>query len=203
MPRLSFSKASVCLSVTYLSSLLSLLDLASHSNNPYTHYTPFVVEYALDGVPRLVPDPAHDPAIVVHVLFLNGQTPDVANHIFVHDLAVFVKGDLDNVPGLVHRTPHGPTLSIGVLVDRALGIGLVFVGAFGSVGSLTCSLPHGSSGLSGLIGHLSGSALYLLGGFSSGLLSLTRNALRLVSRLTSATLRPLRCLSCHALRLID
>jgi hypothetical protein len=58
------------------------------------------------------------------------------------------------------------------------------------------------SGLSGLIGHLSGSALYLLGGSSSGLLSLTRNALRLVSRLASAILRSLRCLSCHALRLI-
>src|SRR4028118_1970361 len=135
MPRLSFSKASVCLSVTYLSSLFSLLDLASRSNNPYTHYTPLVVEYSLDGVSRLVPHPADDPAIIVHVLFLHGQTADVANHIFVHDLAVFVKGDLDNVPGLVHRTPHGPTLSVGVLVDRALGIGLASVGAFGSAGS--------------------------------------------------------------------
>src|SRR4028119_1315647 len=143
MPRLSFSKASVCLSVTYLSSLLSLLDLAPRSNNSYTHYTPLVVEYLLDGVPRLVPHPAHDPAIVVYVLFLHGQTPDVANHIFVYDLAVFVKGDLDNVPGLVHRTPHGPALSTGVLVDPALGIGLVFVGAFGSVDSLPCaSLPR-------------------------------------------------------------
>src|SRR4028118_2239366 len=75
MPRLSFSKASVCLSVTYLSSPLSLLDLASRSNNSYTHYTPLVVEYSLDGVPRLVPHPAHDPAIVVPVPSLHGQTP--------------------------------------------------------------------------------------------------------------------------------
>src|SRR4028118_87355 len=182
MPRLSFSKASVCLSVTYLSSLLSLLDLASRSNNSYTHYTPLVVKDLLDGVPRLVPHPAHDPAIVVHVLFLHGQTADVANHIFVHDLAVFVKGDLDNVPGLVHRTPHGPTLSIGVLVGLALGIGLIFVGAFGSVGGLTCGLPHGLSGLSGLTGRLSGSVLNLRGRSSGGPLSLTRNALRLVGR---------------------
>jgi hypothetical protein len=193
---LSFSKASVCLSVTYISLPLSLLDRASHSNNPYTHYTPLVVEYSLDGVPRLVPNPAHDPAIVVHVLFLHGQTPDVANHIFVHDLAVFVKGDLDNVPGLVHRAPHGPTLSIGVLVDLARGIGLVFVGG------LTCGLPNGLGGLSGLIGRLSGSALCLLGRSSGGLLSLTRNALRLVGRLVSTILCSLRCLTCHALRLI-
>src|SRR4028118_1477098 len=194
MPRLSFSKASVCLSVTYLSSLLSLLDLGFCSNNPYTHYTPLVVEYSLDGVPRLVPDPAHDPAIVVHVLFLHGQTADVANHIFVHDLAVFVKGDLDDVPGLVHRTPHGPALSVGVLDDRVLGIGLVFVGAFGG---LTCGRSHRLGGLSELIGHLSGSALYLLGRSSGGLLSLTRSVLRLVSHLAGAIPYSLRGLTCH------
>src|SRR4028118_98712 len=107
MPRLSFSKASVCLSVTYLSSLLSLLDLGFCSNNSYTHYTPLVVEYSLDGVPRLVPDPAHDPAIVVHVLFLHGQTADVANHIFVHDLAASVTGDPAAAPGLRPRPRPG------------------------------------------------------------------------------------------------
>src|SRR3712207_5391206 len=148
MPRFSLSNASVCLSVTYVSSLPSIPCLsfpAFLSNSPYAHSVPFVVGYVLEGIPRLVPHPTHVPALFVNVLFLHRQTTDIANHFFAHYLAAFVQGYFDDVPRLVHRALHDLALSVG---------------AFGSVGSLT------------------GSVLSLLGRASSGLLSPPRSALR-------------------------
>jgi hypothetical protein len=55
------------------------------------------------------------------------------------------------------------------------------------------------SGLSGLIGHLSGSALDLLSRSSGGLLTLTCNALPLVSHLAGAILHSLRSLTRNVL----
>jgi len=85
-------------------------------------------------------------------------------------------------------------ISVGVLVDLAVGLGLVSVSASGSVGGLTRGFSHGLRRLSGLIGGLSGGVLYLLGRASSGLLGLTRGVLRLVSRLSSDVLYSLRSL---------
>src|SRR5918992_948453 len=86
MPRFSLSNASVCLSVTYVSSLPS--------------------------IPRLSSPPTHVPALFVNVLFLHRQTTDIANQFFAHYLAAFVQGYFDDVPRLVHRALHDLALSV-------------------------------------------------------------------------------------------
>jgi hypothetical protein len=91
----------------------------------------------LEGIPQLVPNPTYGPALFVHVLFFHRQAADVADKIFAHYLPVFVQGDLDDVSGLVHRTLYCMARSVGVLVDHALGLGLV--AATGSV----CSVVRG------------------------------------------------------------
>src|SRR5215213_3369040 len=135
MPWFSFSKASVCLSVTDSPPFSSLLDFASFSNSPRADHVTFVVDYTLEGVSRLVPDPAHDPTLFVHILFLDRQVPDVADEVFVHHLAVFVQGGLDDIPKLVDRALRGPTLSIGAVVGRTVWLCLMIF-ASGPLGSL-------------------------------------------------------------------
>jgi len=129
-------------SVTYLSSLSDISRLfvpASLSNDPYTDHVPFIVEYSLQGIPRLVPHQADVPALFVHVLSLHRQTVDVTNHFFTHYLAVFVQGDLDDVPGLVHRALHGLARSVGALAGQHIGLGLVSFGNCLLLSSLACA----------------------------------------------------------------
>src|SRR5919202_1623282 len=176
MPRFSLSNASICLSVTYISSSLAVISWlsfpASLSNSPYADYVPFAVGYVLEGGPRLVSHPTHVPALFINILFLHRQTADIANEFFAHYLAAFVQGDLDDVPRLVHRVLHDPAVSIG---------------ASGSAGSLTSSVLRFS------LRDLSGVARCLLRQAASLSPGLVRRALGLIRTLFGGVFNSLRC----------
>src|SRR5215210_4071194 len=136
MPWFSFSKASVCLSVTDSPPFSIRLDHASFSNSPRAEHVTFVVDYTLEGAPRVVPDPAHDPALLVYVLFFGRQVADVAEKVFAHHVAVLVEGGLDDVPKLVDRAPRDQAFSVDALAGHPGGPCLIFFDAPGSVSGL-------------------------------------------------------------------
>src|SRR5215210_3484588 len=143
MPWFSFSKASVCLSVTCSPPVSLRLDFASFSNCPRANHITFVVDYPLEGISRLVSNPAHEPTFFIYVLFFRRQIAEVADELFSHDLAVLVDCGLDDVPQLVDRTPHGLVLSVGAVVGYILGLFPIFSDASCSVGGLGFTLVLG------------------------------------------------------------
>jgi hypothetical protein len=114
MPWFSLSSASVCLSVTYLSSLPDTANLVSvsSSNSPCADHVTFIVGEPLEGTSRFVPHPTHDPAFFVYVFFLGRQAAQVAYEFFTHYLTIFVEGCLDDVTQLVDCTPRVSMLSV-------------------------------------------------------------------------------------------
>src|ERR687890_2487128 len=113
MPWFSFSKASVCLSVTDSPPFSLRLGFAPFSNSPRADHVTFIVGNTLEGAPRLVRYPAHDPALFVYILFFGRQLADVADELLAHHLAVLVEGSLDDVPVLVDRAPRDHVSSVG------------------------------------------------------------------------------------------
>jgi hypothetical protein len=113
-----------------------MVDFARFSNSPRANHVTFVVDYTLEGAPRLVRYPAYDPALFVYVLFFGRQVADVADEILAHHLAVLVEGGLDDVAELVDRAPRNQVFSVDALVSRLGGLCLIFFDASGSVRGL-------------------------------------------------------------------
>src|SRR5919107_2672586 len=113
MPWFSFSKASVCLSVTDSPPFSWRPGFTSFSNSPRADHVTCIIDYTLEGAPRLVRYPAHGPTLFVYILFFGRQLADVADELLTHHLAVLVEGGLDNVPVLVDRAPRDHVSSVG------------------------------------------------------------------------------------------
>src|SRR5215218_4905980 len=178
MPWFSFSKASVCLSVTDSPPLSWRLALASFSNSPRADHVTCIVDYTLEGAPRLVRYPAHDPALFVYIFFFGRQLTDVTDELLAHHFAVLVEGGLDDVPKLVDRAPRDQASSVGassfisVLVRSFFRTSRLLTGDFArAFGHL--SRPLG--GLAGTLADLFRSLSRTLSGFARAFTDLLRS----------------------------
>src|SRR5215210_7359481 len=197
MPWFSFFKASVCLSVTDSPPFSLRLGFASFSNSPRADHVTCIVDYTLEGAPRLVRYPAHDPALFVYILFFSRQLADVADELLAHHLAILVEDGLDDIPMLVDCTSRDQASSVGAsgflsaLVRSFFRTSRLLAGdfarAFGHL-SRRISRPLGGLGgtLTDLLGSLSGTLSGFACAFTDFLDGLTRTLPDLTRRLPGA-----------------
>jgi hypothetical protein len=156
------------------------LGFASFSNSPRANHVTCVVGYTLEGAPRLVRHPAHDPALFVYILFFGRQLTDVTDELLIHHLAVLVEGGLDDVTKLVDRALRDQFSSVYALLSHPGGLCLIFFDSSCSVSGLVgyvarlirdfaglfCGLP---SSVARTFGNLSDALASLLGGLASAI----------------------------------
>src|SRR5215211_6852718 len=163
MPWFSFFKASVCLSVTDSPPFSLRLGFASFSNSPRADHVTCIVDYTLEGAPRLVRYPAHDPALFVYILFFSRQLADVADELLAHHLAILVEDGLDDIPMLVDCTSRDQASSVGASGFLSALVRSFFRTSRLLTGDFARAFGHLSRRISRPLGGLAGTLTDLLG----------------------------------------
>src|SRR5215212_6483846 len=187
MPWFSFSKASVCLSVTDSPPFSWRPGFTSFSNSPRADHVTCIIDYTLEGAPRLVRYPAHGPTLFVYVLFFGRQLADVADELLIHHLAVLVEGGLDDVPKLVDRAPRDQASSAGASGFVSVPVHSFFRTSRVLTGDFARAFGHLSRRVSCPLGDLAGTLADLFRSLSGTLSGFTCAFTDLLGGLTHAS----------------